>query len=197
MKGVISPAIIAVIGAAIGGLFTFITMAKEVEPEYVEILQRELRSLRSEIAQERASNLSLTLQLADLQRDLGDSVDMVESQAVFAFLNRMKRPAWCKRVVSKQGQDRVPTFVMAFLNHAYEVKFQVSAARFTGRTDFDIYPPYLADEYYSNDMRAYVTKDYFEFEERTVAQVEPLGFAKWWVKIPSGTEYICGLEVGN
>jgi hypothetical protein len=196
VKSYLMVIVVGLLSAVGGGWFATQTATVEVEPDYVKILQDELRASRSELAQEQARNLTLTLQMADLERELGgSSVASVESKAVFAFLNRIERSAWCKRVKYDEEPSLV-TFIMAFLNHAYELKYGVSAARYIGKTDFDIYPPAMADRYYQNDMQSYVTRDYFEFSEKTVAGAGMIRFAKWWVQIPSGTEYICGLEVG-
>jgi len=188
--------VVGLVSAIGGGWFATQTATVEVEPDYVQILQDELRESRGELAREQARNLTLTLQMADLERELGgDSVASVESRAVFAFLNRIERSAWCKRV--EYGPDPgIVDFIMAFLNHAYEIKYNVSAARYIGKTDAQVYPQKLAEAYYQHDMQSYVTRDYFEFEEKTLVSSTPLTFAKWWVQIPSGTEYICGLEVG-
>lgn len=196
VKAHTSDIIKTVLSAAVGGALVLATTAKEVEPGYVEILQEEIGNLRSELAAEQAGNLSLSLQLADLQRELGSGVDVVESAAVFSFVTRIKRPAWCKRVVEevdpKTGNSTV-RFQMAFLNDSYEDRYKVTAARYTGQTDFDIWPVRLASEYYENDVFAWKSRDYHENTESTITG--DTVFAKWWVKIPSGIEYICGLQV--
>ena len=170
-------------------------------PDYVRVLQDENNSLRGQLSEMRARLTTLSIKIADLERLVGGTTKDVEAGAIFAYLDAMKRrPAWCK-IVEIHPPD-APVFRMAYLNDAYEDVYGVTLARYIGGTDFDNHPPVVAQSYYENDLETYLDKDYKEFDE-------PLGvtdgygargnrqFSKFWVALPSGPQYICGMQVNG
>ncbi len=178
--------------------FLLITQtATEVEPEYVRVLQEDLITLRSEYNQQTAKLVTATILIAELERLAGgESIDDVEGGAIYSFLDRIKRPAWCKSVVyNGEGED--PSFVMEYLNRDYEERFKFTLSYYKGKTDFEAHRPDLAQRYYQNDLQAWATKDYLEFLEPTIRDGTLGWFAKWWFPLPSGREFVCGMEVAR
>lgn len=167
----------------------------EVEPAYVEILQKEIRILRSDYGKLQADNIGLTLKIKDMEYQLGGNIIELESDAVWSLLDRVDRPAWCKEVVLDDEQQ--PTFVMRYLNKAYELRYKLTSAYYIGKTDFESQRDInVSQAYYRNDKKAYSSRSYVEYTEPTVNQGDRV-FAKWWVQLPSGIEFVCGFEVGE
>jgi hypothetical protein len=169
----------------------------EVEPAYVEVLQADLIQLRRDYNQQTAELVTATIRIAELERLVGgSSVDDIEGSAIYAFLERIERPAWCKSV-QYTDTNELPSFRMEYPNRSYEQRYGKTAAAYSGKTDFEIWPPEIAEAYYQNDLRSWATKDYLEFLEPTILN-DTLGwFAKWWFALPSGREFICGMEVAR
>ena len=190
-------AVVSIFGTYAG----FKSSQASVEPDYVRVLQDENNSLRGQLSEMRVRLTTLSIKIADLERLVGGTTKDVEAGAVFAYMSAMKlRPAWCK-IIEIHPPDS-PTFRMAYLNAAYEDVYGVTLAKYIGGTDFDNHPPVVAQSYYDNDLETFTEKDYKEFSE-------PLGvtdgygargnrqFSKFWVALPSGPQYICGMQVNG
>lgn len=66
-----------------------------------------------------------------------------ESEERFeAFMNNTPAIAWAK---DEQGR-------IVYLNKAYEERFQVRLANWLGKTDFDVWPPDVAQQFRENDL---------------------------------------------
>ena len=190
-------AVVSIFGTYVG----FKSSQASVEPDYVRVLQEENSALRKQLSDMRIKLTTLSIKIADLERLVGGTTENVEAGAIFAYMGAMKRrPAWCKSVEVHPPEP--PVFRMAYLNNAYEDVYDVTLAKYIGGTDFDNHPPTVAQAYYDNDLETFIEKDYKEF-------MEPLGvtdgygrrgnrqFSKFWVPLPSGPQYICGMQVNG
>lgn len=176
----------------------FLGTKVEVEPRYVEVLQEENRVLRSEVSQMQAKIVEFSIKTADMERIIAGGIGPLEESAVFAYVAKLGRPAWCKR--AEIAENGAIIFRMAFINDAYEITYGMSADRYIGGTDFDNHSQAAAEHYYKNDLKTYESRGYAEFLE-PVDKANRYGggrkqFAKFWFRIPSGTEFVCGLQVG-
>lgn len=168
------------------------------QPELVATLTLRINELESKISALQAQVISLTIQNADLLRQQGGDSYSLETGAIFEYIDRLEFPAWCKQVVL--NEDKKPSFVMAFLNTAYEKQYGISKAKYIGQTDFENHPTEAANVYYFNDMQVYVKKQFLSTAEpidsNETGVMENRRFDKFWVKTPvSGVELVCGQEV--
>lgn len=200
-KDIVAHAVTALITASLtmsGAYFQMRSDLAQSEPDYVQKLQDRISLLESSLAKAQAQILSLSIKNADLQRMLGGSIEDVQLDGLFAYLDSMDRPAWCKQVEHTPGKP--PVFRMRHLNYAYDIAFGVSAQKYVGGTDFDNHPEKIAQAYYDNDLRTYRSRDSFEFDEPISAdeqggQFNRRRFAKFFVALPTGPQLVCGVQV--
>lgn len=192
---------VGVLGVAfLTGIFNNQTAQVSREPDYVEQLQNRIASLESALQRTQTEVLSLSIKNADLTRLLGGSVEDIQLDGVFTYIDALERPAWCKQIERVPGEK--PVFRMRYLNYAYELAYGVSVQKYIGGTDYDNHPKEVADQYYENDMVTYRSKDYEEFiepisAEEPNAKVYRRQFAKFYVPMPTGPELICGLQING
>jgi PAS domain-containing protein len=80
------------------------------------------------------------------------------------LLRSMPYPAWVK-VVDRSPHGAV-TFRMQFVNDAYEEWFGVKWEDYKNKTDYDIWPKAVADEYYKNDAHTLANKNHVRIVEK-------------------------------
>lgn len=167
-------------------------------PEIVESFRARLTEVEGQLREAQSRILSLTLQNAELTNAIGGELKEVQMSGVFAYIDGIERPAWCKEVEYNPGEKI--KFRMRYLNYAYEQAHGISVQKYIGTTDFENYPASVAQSYYNNDLRTYRAKDYFEYEEPLVEEGEAgdsVLFAKFYVAMPSGAQLICGLQISG
>lgn len=182
-----------------GSYFTLKSTQANIEPAYVEVLQREIRELKSNSNRQQAQILELTLKNADLTRMVGGDAKTVQLEGIFHYIDALERPAWCKEIEHNPNSGRVE-FRMRYLNYEYELVYGVSIRKYIGGTDFDNHPRETAEAYYENDMNTYRSKDYREFEEPVSENENPdikRMFAKFYVDLPTGPKLICGIQING
>jgi len=96
------------------------------------------RKLKGEIEkQARRTNTEIAFELQKL------------NGLVDALLEAIPYPAWVKLVSIEDGKT---VLRMKYINSAYEQTFGKSRFAYHGRTDFDVWPPRTAAQYYATDM---------------------------------------------
>lgn len=190
----------AVATTGLQGFFNVWDAETTAEPKYVEQLQNRISELEEALTRTQSEVLSLSIKNADLQRMLGGSVEDVQLDGVFTYIDALERPAWCKQIEKAPGDS--PVFRMRYLNYAYELAYGVSVQKYIGGTDFDNHDEETAQAYYENDMITYRSKDYREFLEplsNTEGNSKTLRrqFAKFYVAMPTGPQLICGIQING
>lgn len=138
--------------------------------------------------------LKLKVSLLESQDRLGPES---RTDAVFDLFSDWQTPAWCKEV--KVNDDSSVSFVVAFSNPWFEFSYNISAGVFVGSTDFDIFVPEQAEEYYRSDMATYKSRGWEDFlAPRPMPDGSigaPVRFKKLYHQVKGGPELICGWEV--
>lgn len=99
--------------------------------------QLQLSTQQEQINQEQQVNMELKYTLKNIQ----DSDNLLKT-----YMDSVPFAVWIKEA----DGDKPP--VMIALNQAYTAMFGTRAFDYLGKTDFDIHPPELAQQYYENDM---------------------------------------------
>lgn len=176
------------------------------EPQTIAVLFDQINQLGAEISRLNEVNDSLrremiTLQRSILEKDAEITRLIVKLQlgditspdaALRAYLDSIKFPSWCK--IYDENEN---SFYMWHLNRAYELFYDISFNSYIGRTDFDLYPQNIAQEYYNNDKLTLDEKSFNLFEESAIINdaVYTLHFWKFYVPLPNQEQMICGLQV--
>lgn len=106
--------------------------------ERVDKLEQENRALSE-------ANALLTVEVAELksERDrIANDVEVFES-----FIRNFPYPAWVK-APAQNGQ-----FIMLVLNREYTATFGKTENEYVGKSDYDVYPPSIADQYTKADRQ--------------------------------------------
>ena len=112
-----------------------------------------------------------------------------ESQERFrAFMDHSPAVAWAK--------DEAGRYV--YLSKAYEDRFKVRLENWQGKTDFDLWPPEVAEKFRQNDLAALAAGRAVENTEEAVNSKGEI--SSWWnVKFPfedaAGQKYVGGIAV--
>ena len=112
-----------------------------------------------------------------------------ESQERFrAFMDHSPAVAWAK--------DEAGRYV--YLSKAYEDRFKVRLQNWQGKTDFDLWPPEVAEKFRQNDLAALAAGHAIENTEEAVNSNGKI--SSWWnVKFPfedaAGQKYVGGIAV--
>ncbi|MBI1826751.1 MAG: PAS domain S-box protein [Planctomycetes bacterium] len=134
-----------------------------------------------------------TVQIAGIAEDITsqkhfEEVLSKERQRLNAFLNNSAVVGWMK--------DAEGRYV--FLSKNYETRFQACFEEWCGRTDFDVWPREIADQFRRNDLIVLQSQRPIECIEKAI---DPDGRASWWLisKFPfedqDGLRYVGGLGV--
>lgn len=101
-----------------------------------------LDALRKELFAQQAQITDLKIRLSKKY----ESTDVLRS-----YLDGMPYPAWLKTVEIKDEEE---SFAMWHINRKYENMFDVSNLGYRGKSDFEIWSPTLAQQFYNNDVKA-------------------------------------------
>lgn len=138
--------------------------------------------------------LKLKVSLLESQDRLGPDS---RTDAVFDLFSDWQSPAWCKEVVI--NDDSSVSFIAAFSNPWFEFTYNINSDIFVGSTDFDIFEPAQAEEYYRSDMATYKSRGWEDFlapRPMPDGSVGPqVRFKKLYHRVTDGPELICGWEV--
>lgn len=98
--------------------------------------------------------MSGLLELAQqANKELVSIVETAESMRV--LIDSLKHPVWLKDQDSR----------MIIINQAYTEKFGVTASEYEGKTDYEIWPEHIADDYRKNDLQALSRRGHVETYE--------------------------------
>lgn len=156
-------------------------------------------------------NASLLVQngLLKVQKEFGPQLS--ERDALFRFINSIRRPGWCKEATKTDSGDPsvedLPddfplvygiVFPMRHVNPYYAQAYGKSYAFYVGRLDFAIYPRPIAEQYHINDRRVFTYKSFEVFAEGVVyasGRTAVEDFWKFHHALADGSEFICGWQI--
>ena len=105
---------------------------------------------------------------AEAQQNIEQTVtNAVQVKRVNGFLEGFLRgcpyPAWVK--IAHRDDNGKVTFRMQLINQAYEREFGVPEWKYRDATDFDVWPPDVAQAYYTHDAATLASKGTSRFME--------------------------------
>lgn len=111
----------------------------EIKKHKVDImhLQRENVNLRKE-------SIETQHEIATLRRKLAEQFD--ERKTLLAYFDYMPGPAWMKNSKSE----------MIYINRKYSDQWNVSSLKYKGKTDHEIWPKQVADEFVKSDREVLI-----------------------------------------
>lgn len=122
------------------------------------------------------------------ERKLAEETARLAEQRLRAFLENSSVCGWMK---DEEGRY---VFVSGYHRHRFGVKFD----DWLGKTDFDLWPQHLAEEFRKNDQAVLASRRSIEFLEKAISET---GTETWWFshKFPFqdaiGKQYVGGLAV--
>lgn len=135
-------AFIAAIATILSAYMLYISSDIEAELELNKILFEQVNELREKDRVLTAKVTSLEIALSKKNRTAGE--------AIKEYIDSMPFPAWIKTVAFSNGGEAV--FTIWYINEEYERTFGVKLRRYEGLTDFEVWPPKVAEEFYKNDL---------------------------------------------
>ncbi len=126
--------------------FMFAGNVKQADADLVAALYDQVQQLQVQITERDKEMFGLQSQITGLRIQLSKKYEA--SEILRGYLDAMPHPAWIK--IANKHNDEVE-FVMWHINAQYEDYFDVSAGRYVGRTDYQVWPHQVADQFYKND----------------------------------------------
>lgn len=122
------------------------------------------------------------------ERKRAEAAPVAAEQRLRAFLENSATIAWLK---DEEGRH-------VFLSRNYERRFGINRDDWIGKTDFEVWPRSVAEEFRKNDIAVLASDQPVEIIETTL---NPDGTTCWWLnnkfpfQDPSGRRYVGGLGV--
>lgn len=174
-----------------GSYFMFAGNVKQADADLVSALYDQVQQLQVQIKERDREMFGLQEQITSLRIQLSKKYEA--SDILRGYLDAMPHPAWIK--VANKNKDEVE-FVMWHINGQYEDFFDISSGRYVGRTDFQIWPPTIANGFYQNDLKALTSMDdfcvYEDFTDGPNEVVGKGGYVCKWVLTVDGQIAIAG-----
>lgn len=219
------PALIGLVGALGGGMLGFGGQVylsenqQEIASEAAKLgLQEARENLAVELNRELASQLEAYRIVIDRQavqiRELNQKVGFQEAELIRlkltvesatgnprANLIRLldafrNRPAWAKTC-----NEETEVCVNVHANDAYEARYCITANRYRGKTDFEVWDEDIARQFHENDLAVLQSRDTRDYEELVYDCVldrrVTYQFTKFHVELTDGTHIIGGLQISN
>lgn len=124
------------------------------------------------------------LRLMSELQDKTSQMDLLQS-----FIEALPFPAWIKQ----KGDDGV--FRIVTINENFVIRYGISKKRAVGKSDFELYPLDLAEEYQRGDREVQETGKTFRSstEMLKAGKLVPVEYIKFTLNLPSGFEGIGGV----
>jgi len=198
-KTLIAVAIIGVIGTAFNGALAFRAETTQAESSK-ELSQIQLiivtltEQLKVAREREEAYLAKLILQansIMDLTSQVKDKTTQAELLA--EVLESLPFPAWIK-VRGKDGIFRIVT-----INEQFTVDYGMTKREMIGYSDYDLYPPDLAQIYQEGDIAVYSNYKPYRSDTYMIVKGErvPVEYVKWPITLPSGGKFTVGMVIGK
>lgn len=189
--------------AIIGALVAVLVASIQILPIGQGQLWDRVKVLEQEVDELETLNRNLTLEdinnretLALLKIEVEKLSDVDPSKTISDFLDSIPSPAWCK---TWDAVDQV--FVMESINDVFEYVYRITKENYEGKTDFDIHPIELAQEYFNNDFEIWSNKSRKRYTETTFNLItgEPIQISsfKFYHQSAIGKSYVCGIQISS
>jgi PAS domain-containing protein len=131
--------------------------------------------------------------IAKLELQLNQNL-LPSLETIQAYINAQATPTWIKRFRPDGKLE------MLMINEAYTVEFGKTPTDYVGKTDFDLYPQEVAEQYEANDLTVHLSGRSFrtteKLRQRDGTFVDGI-VIKFPIKLSDGTAGIGGLAVLN
>lgn len=147
-------AIAALVISVGGNAIQFITDQESANAREIKELRKEVQELRQGNLELRGQVQSKDFQIMKLVAEREYELDRFKLLA--SVMDDDPAIAWVKRAeVLPSGEI---AFTMFYINPNYEKAYSVRLEKYKGKTDFDIWPPEIAEGYYRADLEVYTNK---------------------------------------
>lgn len=188
-----------------------ITMALSLSTAYIA-LQSKREEIGSNIYQstlermrvqdETISNLQAQITKANVRIiDLEAQVraEANHGEILQSYLDSIPTPAWIKRL----NDDGL--FEMYMINKKYSEYYGIAKNRYEGKTDYQVWPREIADQWHVNDMHVYYTGGYLRSNESIPikgtgmdsSETEKMTVLKFTIDLPLGEQGVGGMIIEN
>jgi hypothetical protein len=181
-------------------LVGFLTLKGNIQPTQMMILAERVTALEQRLDDKTAEINELNRELLTVRAEnsimriqLDKGYSSSPRGILFAYMDALDTPAWCKEFSE-------PRFAMMHINPSYETYYGITKERYVGNSDFDVFPPKLAQAWTENDKKAYQRRGFVRFVETVETpkgQEIDLEFWKFYLRLPDGGELICGIQIGE
>ena len=183
--------VVVVLGTIINGYMLYKT--NENNQEFSEI-QTVLTYLSEEVDKLRVKdtkNLKIILdqgkQIMQLTAQLHDKT--TQADLLNGFMESIPYPAWIKQ----QGDDGI--FRIVTINERFTVQYGLTKARAIGRSDYELFPLDLAEDYQAGDRKVLETGRIHKSATEMMRDNKrvPAHYVKFEINLPSGFQGIGGI----
>lgn len=137
-----------------GSYFAFQRDKNTADVEMVRTLYEQVQQLQQDLFEAQSQIVELKIELSKKHES---------SQILKDYLDGNNNPSFIKLVDDSGARPRFPNW---HVNDAYERMFGISAARYVGKLDSEIWPDDVAEQFYKNDLHAYDTMGTYCTKER-------------------------------
>jgi len=150
------------------------------------VWRQEIDAMRARLARVDADNILLKMKVENTSGSPRGNL--------IRYLNALDMPAWAKEYDPADDEFR-----MLHATYEYERAYCVTADKYRGKTDFDIWPREFAESYREHDLSVLDNKNSVTFDEvvRCCDTQENVTrrFHKFYLKLTDGTEVVGGIQI--
>jgi hypothetical protein len=150
------------------------------------VWRQEIDAMRGRLARVDADNILLKMKI--------ETTSGSPRGNLIRYLNALDMPAW-----AKEYDPADDNFKMMHATFEYEQAYCVTADRYRGKTDYEIWPQEFAQSYEEHDFDVLNNKNSVTFDEvvRCCDSGENITrrFHKFYLKLTDGTEVIGGIQI--
>lgn len=196
--------VLTLVGIFVASHYGFLGTQVSIESEAGREIQSRLFDRLSDVERRLSERDSLVDQLREERAERLRSITALEIEIarlrnvrplkiITDFLDDVPAPAWCK---SKNSEGQ---FVMEHINPMFEFVYRIDLERYRGRTDSEIQPGPLAQQYANNDLIVWRTRgerrfiETARFPDDTEVRVEVF---KFYHSVEATSQaYVCGFQI--
>lgn len=184
-------AVIAFFGTFANGAMIYKTSTDQNDFDKIQVIINHLTDElnKAKAREERSIKIILDqgkeiLRLMSELQDKTSQTDLLQS-----FIEALPFPAWIKQ----RGDDGI--FRIVTINENFVIRYGISKKRAVGKSDFDLYPLDLAEEYQRGDREVHKSGKTFRSKSEMIKRNKrvPVEYIKFTLNLPSGFNGVGGV----